>query len=46
MNQKQEKQNEDTNYSERCNLAEFFALLLKIDKRIHPERYKNNNNKE
>jgi hypothetical protein len=44
MNHNHDEIIEQTDFSERCNIAEFFALLLKIDKRIHPERYQKDNN--
>lgn len=31
----------DTNFEEKQNLLGFFDLLLKIDKRNNPEKYKN-----
>lgn len=35
---------EDLNEVERDNLLGFFALLVKVDRRINPHLYKNGNN--
>lgn len=48
----QEKQNHDKegqddsfDFEARNNLVGFFDLLLKVDKRVNPHLYKNNNEK-
>jgi len=36
----------DLNETERNNLLGFFALLLKVDKRVNPQLYKNGPNRD
>ena len=43
MSEETKKQKEtQEDFEAKQNLVGFFALLLEVDKRIHPENYKNN----
>ncbi len=44
VQRKNEQENSDNSYYEKITIfSDFFALLMKIDKRVNPDYYKSNN---